>query len=106
MAEIKASVKRIVWEVAEECKLPLELDKEETLHLRKSGKTKNVDRKYVKWLGVIFDDSLDFDMHWKSRLAKARPNPPRYTGRKTSGFRSSVIAGVVISLVGTTDIFV
>ena len=23
-------------------------------------------------MGVIFDDSLDFDMHWKSRLAKAR----------------------------------
>ena len=30
MAEIEASVKSIVPEVAEECKLPLELDKEET----------------------------------------------------------------------------
>ena len=64
MAEIEASVKRIVPEVAEEFKLPLESDKEETLHLRKSRKKKNVDRKYVncKWLGVVFDDSLDFDI--------------------------------------------
>ena len=37
-----------------------------------SRKKKNADRRYVKWLGVIFDDSLDFDMHWKARLAKAR----------------------------------
>ena len=28
------------------------------LHLRKSRKKRNTDRKYVKWLGVIFDDSL------------------------------------------------
>ena len=47
-------------------------NKEEVLHLRMSRKKKNVDRKYLKWLGVIFDDSLDFGMHWKSRLAKAR----------------------------------
>ena len=50
---------------AEECNLPLEIDKGETLHLRKSRKKKSADRRYVKWLGVIFDDSLDFDMHWK-----------------------------------------
>ena len=42
------------------------------LHLRKSRKRKNAERKYIKWLGVIFDDSLDFDIHWKSRLVKAR----------------------------------
>ena len=36
---------------------------------KEQGK-KNADRQYVKWLGVIFDDSLDFDIHWKSRLAK------------------------------------
>ena len=72
MQRVEVEVKRIVREVAEECRLPLEFDKEETLHLRKSRKQKNADRKYVKWLGVIFDDSLDFDIHWKSRLAKAR----------------------------------
>ena len=26
----------------------------------------------VKWLGIIVDDTLDFDHHRKSRLAKAR----------------------------------
>ena len=52
--------------------MPLETEKEEVLHLRKNRKKRNADRKYVKWLGVIFDDSLDFDIHWKSRIAKAR----------------------------------
>ena len=32
---------------------------QEVLHLRKK---KNADRRYVKWLGFIFDDSLDFDI--------------------------------------------
>ena len=31
-----------------------------------------MDQKYVKWLGVIFDDFLDSDMHQRSRLIKAR----------------------------------
>ena len=35
-------------EVAEEYKLPLETDKEEVLHLRKSRKKKNTDRRFVK----------------------------------------------------------
>ena len=72
MQRVETNVKRIVREVAEECKFPIETDKEEVLHIRKSRKKKNADRRYVKWLGVIFDDSLDFDMHWKSRSAKAR----------------------------------
>ena len=42
------------------------------LHLRKSRKKRSMNQKHVKWLGVIFDDSLDFDMHWKPRIAKAR----------------------------------
>ena len=42
--------------MAEECRLPFETEKEEILHLRRSRKKKNADRKYVKWLGVIFDD--------------------------------------------------
>ena len=72
MQRVEANVKRIVTEVAEECKLPIETDKEEVLRMKRSMKKKNADRKYGKWLGVIFDDSLDFDIHWKSRLAKAR----------------------------------
>ena len=51
--------------MAEECRLPLEPEKEEILYLRKSRKKKNEDGRYVQWLGVIFDDSLDFDIHWK-----------------------------------------
>ena len=57
--------------MAEECRLPLETNKEEILHLGKSRKKKNAGR-YVKWLGVIFDDSLDFEMYWKARISKAR----------------------------------
>ena len=66
-------MKRVVREIAEECNMPVETDKEEVLHLRKSRKKKNAERKYVKWLGFIFDDSLDFDIRWKYRLlVKAR----------------------------------
>ena len=59
MQRVEVDVKRIVREVAEECKMPIETDKEEVLHIRKSRKKENADRKYVKWLGIIFDDSLD-----------------------------------------------
>ena len=69
MQQAEADAKRIMREVAEECQLPLETD-EEILQLRKIRKKKNADQKYVKWLGVIFDDSLDFDMHWKSRRGR------------------------------------
>ena len=72
MQRVEADIKRIVRKVAEENHLPLEAEKEEVLHLRKTRKKRNVDRKHVKWLGVIFDDSLDFDVYWKSRIAKAR----------------------------------
>ena len=69
---VEADIKRIVRKVAEENHLPMEAEKEEVLHLWKTRKKRNVDRKHVKWLGVIFDNSLDFDVHWKSRIAKAR----------------------------------
>ena len=72
MQRVEVDINRIVREVAEECNLLIETDKEEVLHLRKSRKKKNADRKHVKWLGGIFDDSLGFDMHWKSRIAKVR----------------------------------
>ena len=73
MQLIQVNVKQIIREVVEECSVSLETDKEEILHLRMSRKKKNADRKWqVKWLGVIFDDPLDFDMHWKSRILKAR----------------------------------
>ena len=63
MQKVEVNIKRIAREVAEECRLSLELEKEESLHLRGSRKKKNANRRYIKWLGVIFDDSLDFDIH-------------------------------------------
>ena len=48
MQRVEADIKRIVWEVAEENNLPLEAEKEEVLHLRKTRKKRNADRKYVK----------------------------------------------------------
>ena len=59
MQMIETNTKRIICEVAEECKLLLEMEKKEVLHIRKSRRNRNADCKYVKWLGVIFDDSLD-----------------------------------------------
>ena len=26
----------------------------------------------VKWLGVVLDEDLEFDIHWKGRIDKAR----------------------------------
>ena len=69
---VEADIKRIVREVSEESNMPIETDKEEVLHIRKSRRKRNANQKFIKWLGVIFDDSLDFDIHWKSRLTKAR----------------------------------
>ena len=47
MQRVEVDVKRIVREVAEECKLPIETDKEEVMHIRKSRKKKNGDRKHI-----------------------------------------------------------
>ena len=55
MRLIAANVKRIVREVVEECRLLLDTNKEEILHLRNRRKKKNADRWYVTLLGVIVD---------------------------------------------------
>ena len=59
--------------MAEERALPLEETKEERLILkvgRKKGREN--ERKWIKWLGIILDDQLEFDIHWKARIEKAR----------------------------------
>ena len=33
---------------------------------------KNKDVKWVKWIGIIMDESLTFREYWESRIAKAR----------------------------------
>ena len=54
--------------------LLLENSKEEKLILRKGGREKrkkNKEIERVKWLGVILDKDLEFDIHWKGRVAMA-----------------------------------
>src|SRR6266576_2592196 len=64
-------------EVGMEWNLPLEDDKHERLVLgcplgRKKRKGKEGrGQKWVKWLGIIFDEDLNFDQHWH-RIAAAR----------------------------------
>ena len=48
MQKVEVNVQRITQEVANECRLALETDEKEILHLRKSRKDKNADPKYVK----------------------------------------------------------
>ena len=43
MQQIETGVKGLLREVAEECRLPLEVEKEEILYLRKSRKKKNAE---------------------------------------------------------------
>ena len=72
--ELLIRADKVVKEVAAERGLPLEPEKEEKLILRKGGRrnkrNKKVDK--VKWLGVVLDEDLEFDIHWKGRIAKAR----------------------------------
>ena len=60
--------------MATERGLPLEPEKEEKLILRKGGRRnkRNKEVERVKWLGVVLDEDLEFDIHWKGRIAKAR----------------------------------
>ena len=75
--EVLKEVDKLVGTVAAKWNLPLKKEKHEKIVFNQggvgSGKRK---RRYevekVKWLGIIVDDTLDFDHHWKSRLAKAR----------------------------------
>ena len=72
MDQVMDRVDGIVNEVAMEWNLPLEPDKTERIVFRTKGKGKRKDAKWAKWLGIIVDEDLLFDHHWKSRIAKAR----------------------------------
>ena len=65
-------IDEVVNWVAKENHLPPEESKYEKLILRKKRRHKNKDVKWVKWIGMIMDESLFFKEHWKSRIAKAR----------------------------------
>ena len=61
----------VVNRVALECHLPLEDSKHEKLVLRKKRRKMNSEVRWVKWVGIIMDESLTFREHWKSRSANA-----------------------------------
>ena len=78
--ELKRTLRKVdqlINEVAHQWSIPLEKDKHEEIIFRGSGKgsgrkKKRADVARVKWLGVIIDENLYFDHHWRSRIAKAR----------------------------------
>ena len=76
MKEVLKEVDKVVGLVAAKWDLPFEKEKHEEIVFNQGGvgsgnKKKRAEVEKVKWLGIIVDDTLDFDHHWKSRLAKA-----------------------------------
>ena len=64
---------KVLKEVAEGRRLPLEETKEERLILKVGRKTgRGKERKWIEWLGIFLEDQLEFDIHWKARIEKAR----------------------------------
>ncbi|KAF8467819.1 hypothetical protein BDZ91DRAFT_793483 [Kalaharituber pfeilii] len=55
-------------------KLPLEASKEDVLLIGEKTK-KRADVERSKWLGVIYDSTLDFDHHWRSRVDEPPSGP-------------------------------
>ena len=76
MQNLVARVQRVVTEVAVEQRLPLAAYKEESMVLRggcgRKKRRKNGLAEKVKSLGVILDDRLNFEEHWRHRIGKAR----------------------------------
>ena len=77
MKEVLKEVDKVVGAVAAKWDLPLEKEKPEEIVFNQGGvgsgkRKRRSEVEKVKWLGIIVDDTLDFDYHWKSRLAKAQ----------------------------------
>jgi len=72
MMTVLNSVDGIINRVALENHLPLEESKHEKLVLRDRKRKKKAEVKWVKWLGIILDESLTFEKHWRSCIAKAQ----------------------------------
>ena len=67
----------VVNRVVTKWNLPLEKEKHEKIVFNPGGrgygrKKKRAKMERFKWLGVIIDENLEFDHHWKSRIEKAR----------------------------------
>ena len=82
LKEANAEVNRI----AEENHLPLEDSKHERLVLWTKRRKKSVNVKWVKWIGIIMDESLSFDKHWQSRIDKAHAMLGQLNGIGTSNW--------------------
>ena len=77
MKEVVKEVDKVIGAVAAKWDLPLEKEKHEEIVFNQGGvgcgkRKRRSEVEKVKWLGIIVDDTLDFNHHWKSRLAKAR----------------------------------
>ena len=77
MKKVLKEVDKVVGAVAAKWQLPLENEKLKEIVFNHgavgSGKRKRRFKvEKVKWLGTIVDDTLDFNHHSKSRLAKGR----------------------------------
>ena len=77
MKEVLKGVDKVVGAVAAKWDLPLEKEKHEEIVFNQGGvgsgkRKRRSEVEKVTWLGIRVDDTLDFDHHWKSRLAKAR----------------------------------
>jgi len=74
MDEVLDETDKIVNRIAAENHLPLEDSKHERLILKKKRRRKNKDVKWVKWLGIIMDESLTFK-EWAVRSLKEAAPP-------------------------------
>jgi len=72
MDQLLENAHKIVNRIAAENHLPLKDSKHEKLVLRQKRRRKNVEVKWVKWLGIISDENLTFKEHWQARIKKAR----------------------------------
>ena len=70
--KVLKQVDKVVGAVATKWDLPLEKEKHEEVVFNKGGvgsrkRQRRSEVEKVKWLGIIVDDTLDFDHQWKSR---------------------------------------
>ena len=72
MKRMGDKVAGIIEAVAQDWDLPLENKKREVLLLRHNRRKRCREGEYAKWLGVVCDEGLTFDRHWKAKVEKAR----------------------------------
>ena len=79
----------IMEKVAADWNLPLKATKREILVLRHTQRRRRREE-HARWLGVICDESLSFDRHWKARVDKARKMLGALSGMGGSQWRISL----------------